>query len=371
MKLSPFLLGNWLSAHDFADPPIRYNLAGSTGPRWKFGELLDFGGKALRDELETIVVAYAPSEGTKRLRQQIAKLHNVDAETVVVTSGASEAISMLMCVASEPGASVVLPSPGYPATEVMAAGFGLKVRHYALTAENSFKQDAAIVLEAVDASTRLVFINSPHNPTGAVMPPEEQRKLAQALEERSIPLVVDEVFHPLYHGKSQPSAAGGSNTIVIGDMSKALSLPGMRVGWIIDRDEPHRRQLAEARGYFSLSGAPMIEAVAAAALASSDQILARSRSVTHANLAHLEKFMSAFSSKLKWVKPEGGTLSFPWLASGEDTRPLCEAWAKAGVLVAPGDCFGEPRHMRLGFGSAEPDDFAQALARMASVLEER
>jgi aspartate/methionine/tyrosine aminotransferase len=371
MKLSPFLLGNWLSAHDFADPPIRYNLAGSTGPRWKFGELLDLGGKPLRDELEQIAVAYAPSEGTKRLRQQIAKWHGVDAEAVVVTSGASEAISMLMCVASEPGASVVLPSPGYPATEVMAEGFGLKVRHYALTAESSFNQDAATVLEAVDATTRLVFVNSPHNPTGSVMPPDEQRKLAQALDERSIPLVVDEVFHPLYHGKAQPTAAGGANMLVIGDMSKALSLPGLRIGWVIDRDEAHRRQLIEARGYFSLSGPPMIEAVAAAALESSDRILARVRSVTQANLVHLEKFIDSFNTKLKWVKPEGGTLSFPWLASGEDTRPLCEAWAKAGVLVAPGDCFGEPRHMRLGFGSAEPQDFAQALERIAHVLKER
>jgi len=371
MKLSPFLLGHWLSAHDFADPPIRYNLAGSTGPRWKFGELLDFGGKALRDELETIVVAYAPSEGTKRLRQQIAKLNGVDAQAVVVTSGASEAISMLMCVASEPGASVVLPSPGYPATEVMAAGFGLKVRHYALTAESGFEQDASTVLESVDASTRLVFVNSPHNPTGSLMLPDERQKLARALAERSIPLVVDEVFHPLYHGNEQRTAAGDRNTIVIGDMSKALSLAGMRIGWLIVPNEAHRHQLIEARGYFSLSGAPMIEAVAATALEHSDQILARARAVTRANLAHLEKFMGSFSSKLKWVKPEGGTLSFPWLASGEDTRPLCEAWAKAGVLVAPGDCFGEPRHMRLGFGSAEPADFAQALERMARVLAEK
>jgi aspartate/methionine/tyrosine aminotransferase len=371
MKLAPFLLGNWISAHDFSDPPIKYNLAGSTGPRWKVGELLEFGGQSLRDELDALPVTYAPTEGTKRLRHQIARLHGVDPDAVLVTTGASEAISLLMCVASEPGASVLLPTPGYPATETMAASFGLKVRNYALVAENQFRQEVESVLAAVDSTTRLVFVNSPHNPTGSVMPPAQIRKLALALEERGIPLVVDEVFHRLYFANEQPTAATGANIIVIGDMSKALSLPGMRVGWIIDANAERRSQLREARSYFAISGSPITELLSAAALEASDAILARLKSVTQANLAQLEALVGKYSSQLKWVKPEGGTLAFPWLASGENSRALCEAGAKIGVLLAPGDCFGMPRHMRIGYGAMAPERFEEAMGWVGRLLEAR
>jgi aspartate/methionine/tyrosine aminotransferase len=368
MKLPHFLLGNWLSAYDCANPPIRYNLAGSTGPRWKFGDLLALGGAALRDDVDKLAVSYAPSDGAQKLRQQIARVHGVDPAWVVVTTGASEAISALMCVTSAPGASVVLPAPGYPATDVMAASFGLYIRTYALTAEHGFTQNAATVLAAVDSSTRLVLVNSPHNPTGSVLPAAELRKLASALAERSIPLVVDEVFHRLYFGAEQPTAATNSNTIVLGDMSKSFSLPGLRTGWLIDADAERRRQIVEARSYFSVSGSPLLETLSVTALESSDVILSRLRSTARANLAALENFIAVFSPKLHWVKPVGGTLAFPWLADGADARPLCEAWAKQGVLVAPGDCFGMPQHMRIGFAAAEPADFEAALARMGEVL---
>jgi aspartate/methionine/tyrosine aminotransferase len=371
MRLPSFQLLDWLAAYETATPPIRCNLAGSAGPVWKFGELLDLNGGALRVELETMPTTYAPTEGTKRLREQIAKLHAVDPEWVVVTLGASEAISLLLCVVSEPGMSVALPAPGYPATELMALAWGLKARHYRLPAQQQFRQDAESVLAAVDASTRLVVVNSPHNPTGTVMQAQQMRELATELSKRSIPLVSDEVFHRVYFGAEQPTAAATSNIIVVGDMSKSLSLPGLRVGWLIDADAKRRRRIIEARGIFSISGSPMLEAVSVAALEARTQILERAKKNTSANLSALERFIVEFSSTLNWVKPEGGTLAFPWLVDDSDARPLCEAWAKAGVLVAPGDCFGMPQHMRMGFGSAEPQAFEVALAIMGKVLTER
>ena len=337
MKLPRFGLLEWLDSHVAATPPIRCNLAGSAGPVWKFGDLLSLGDGALRDELETMTATYAPTEGSPRLREQIAKLHGVDPDWVVVTTGASEALSLLMCVVSEPAASIVLPAPGYPATELMATAWGLGIRHYQLEAEKRFEQSAARVLSAVDASTRLALVNSPHNPTGSVMAAQELRNLAGELAERSIPLVSDEVFHRVYFGEAQPSAALASNTIVIGDMSKALSLPGVRMGWLIDANPDRRGRIIAARGIFSISGSPILEAMSVAALGARDQILERANANASANVAALERFIGSSASKLRWVKPMGGTLAFPWRVDGSDARPLCEAWAKEGVLVAPGD----------------------------------
>ena len=71
MKPPPFLLDQWLAAHEFASPPIRFNLASSTGPAWTLGQLLALGGEAAREELDGIRLSYAPPEGSTLLRERI------------------------------------------------------------------------------------------------------------------------------------------------------------------------------------------------------------------------------------------------------------------------------------------------------------
>ena len=360
MHLQPFLLDHWLGAHEFASPPIRYNLAASTGPAWSFGELIALGGGEARTELDALRVSYAPPEGSRMLRERIAEFHDADPDWVLVTTGASEALSALYCLAAEPGASVVLPIPAFPAMPAMARAWGLAVTGYKLEREKGFTQTADLVLDAVDARTRLVVVNTPHNPTGSVMPLDEVVKLAAALDERRIPLLVDEVYHPLYFGAPMLSAATLPNTIVVGDLSKALSLSGLRIGWLIDRDARRRERLIDMRSYFTISGSPITEAIASHALTHRRVILSRLESVTQANLAILEGFMSAHRSTIGWVRPLGGTVAFPWRLDGRDVRPMCEVLAREGVLVAPGDCFEAPTHFRIGFG-AQASGFQEAL----------
>jgi aspartate/methionine/tyrosine aminotransferase len=139
---------------------------------------------------------------------------------------------------------------------------------------------AELVLAAVEPGTRLVLVNTPHNPTGAVMARVEIEALAQTLAKRGIPLLVDEVYHPLYFDTPQRSAAMISNTIIVSDMSKALSLSGLRIGWILEPDAARREQFINARSYFAISGSPVTEAAAAHALLHRDAILARLENVT-------------------------------------------------------------------------------------------
>jgi aspartate/methionine/tyrosine aminotransferase len=191
VHLPPFRLDQWLAAHEFASPPVRYNLAASTGPVWTLGD------GSLRKELDDLSVSYVPPEGTAALRRAIGELAEVSPEWVAVTTGASEALSMLFCAAAEPGGSVVLPHPGFPAFAVMARAWGLSVATYELKRESAFAQSADLVLAAVTRDTRLVIVNSPHNPTGSIMPRAQMLRLARVLAERGIPLIVDEVYHPL------------------------------------------------------------------------------------------------------------------------------------------------------------------------------
>ena len=365
MELPPFLLDHWLAAHEFSDPPVRYNLASSTGPRWTLDELarLPIG----RLDIGATPIGYAPPDGARDLREAIAEHHAVDPDWVVVTTGASEALAALFCLATDKGANIVLPSPGFPAFGAVAGAWQLQVRTYALRRENGFRQSAEDVLRAVDEHTVLALVNTPHNPTGSVIERSEVERLAGALGERAVPLVVDEVYHPLYFGPDPGSAADIDNVILVGDMSKAMSLAGVRVGWLIDANPERRKRLVDARSYFTISGSPLSEAIAAHALCNRTSILARLREVASSNRSALAAALGKAGTVLSWVAPAGGTTCFPWFADGRDSRPFCERLVREGVLVVPGDCFGEPSHIRIGYG-AESEGFSAAIAILGKAL---
>jgi aspartate/methionine/tyrosine aminotransferase len=366
MDLPPFTLDHWMAAREFATPPIRYNLASSTGPKWSVAEVLKLGNASL----DQIGIGYAPPEGSRELREAIGAFLGVDPDWVLTTTGASEAISALFCLYARPGANVVLPSPDFPAFDAMAGVWGLGVNRYALARDAGFAQSPDAVHAAADAGTVLALINTPHNPAGTVMPHAEIGGLAERLGERGIPLIVDEVYHPLYFGAGQPSAAPLENVIVVGDMSKAMSLPGTRLGWLTVRDPKLRERIIDARSYFTISGSPVMEAIATQALLHRDVVLGRLQKAATANLLLLSEVMERAAHKIGWVKPEGGTLAFPWFRDGRDSRPFCEAVARAGVLIVPGDCYGMPDHFRIGIGAQE-SDYAEALAIFERVLADQ
>ncbi|MDF0541787.1 pyridoxal phosphate-dependent aminotransferase [Sphingobium sp. H39-3-25] len=368
MDLPPFLLDHWLSRHDFADPPIAYNLASSTGPRWAVDELLALGD-GLPPDMGGTILAYAPPEGSRALREAVARFLDTDPDWVVITAGASEALSILMCLLARDGANIVIPDPGYPAYAAMAQAWRLGTRLHRLDRAQDFAQTGAAVLAAMDAKTVGAIVNTPHNPTGSVMEPHDLARLASAMAERGAPLLVDEVYHPLYFGAPLPSAAstGIANLIVMGDMSKALSLPGLRMGWIVDGDAERRQRIIDARSYFTISSSPLLERIAAHALDHAGTIIARLATVANHNLPLLDDLISRTNGRLAWSQPRGGTTAYPWFSDGRDSRPFCEMLAKAGVLVAPGDCFGQPDHMRIGF-TQQAEGFDIAIARMAQAL---
>lgn len=328
-------------------------------------QLLGLGEGSL--SLGELNVGYGPPEGSHELRQAIGGFLDVDPDWVVVTTGASEAVSILFCLAARPLGNVLLPSPAFAAFKAMANAWGLGTRHYNLARDSGYVHAAADIARAANPQTVLALVNTPHNPTGAVMARDEIERLAGELGSRNIPLIVDEVYHPLYFGVDQGTAASIGNVIVMGDMSKAMSLAGLRTGWIIDADAERRKRIIDARSYFTISSSPILEAMAAHALKNHAVVLGRLSEVAKANLDAFSKTMDRVGDILSWTRPGGGTTCFPWFRDGRDSRAFCEALAAEGVLVAPGDCFAMPEHMRVGFG-AQSEGFQHALDIFERVL---
>jgi aspartate/methionine/tyrosine aminotransferase len=367
MEMRPFLLDQWLSKYQFASPPIEYDLASSTGPRWTVRELLGLVDDAERERLFDRPLYYAPPEGGAELREAIATVAGVSADDVRVTTGAAEALWILFVDAAEAGANVVLPHPGFPTFDEAARVLGLEVRHYHLRAESEFRIDLDEIRSRTDRRTKLILVNSPHNPTGAVIGDAELGELHDFTGQRDIQLVVDEVYHPIYHGPAAPSASGLPGVTVLGDFSKALCLSGLRLGWIVERDAARRARYENTRGYLTVSSSSLGEALGVIGVHNRDRILGRAQRVAGANLRAMEPVFAEHVERIGWIPPRGGLTAWPWLRSGESSRPLCEAAAARGVLLAPGDCFGVPSHFRVGLG-AGGEDISTAVDRLSALL---
>jgi aspartate/methionine/tyrosine aminotransferase len=360
MRLKPFLLDNWLDAYEHG---IEFNLASSTGPLWTVNELLDLGGERARERYMDHRIVYSRPAGADTLRAAIAEMQGVDVDCVQVVTGASEALTVLMWLAAEPGANVILPLPGFTTFSALPESLGIETRFYHLRRENDFHIDLDEITRLADSRTKLILINSPHNPTGATLSDADMDALHEFASQRAIQFVSDEVYHPIYHGRNTQSAARLPHATVINDLSKAFPFAGTRTGWMIERDAARREQYWTARAYFSICNNSPGEILAEIAIRNHAVVLTRTQEAASRNLQQLDRFMAAHRDVLGWVRPQGGLTAFPWLVNGEDARPFCEAVAERGILFAPGDCFDVPSHFRLGFAAAG-DHFGRALERL-------
>src|SRR5215475_6332795 len=176
MNLAPFLLDQWLDQANEPGSPVEFDLAASTGPRWTLRELIALD-PSVEEKLLDSELVYTTPAGIPDLRTSIAAAHGVDPEHVQVVTGASEALLILFYLAAEPGANIVLPKPCFPAKQALAESLGIEPRFYELRRENQFRVDLEDIRRVVDRNTRFVMVNSPHNPTGAVLSDAEMESL--------------------------------------------------------------------------------------------------------------------------------------------------------------------------------------------------
>jgi len=247
MELKPFLLDAWLDQYEHK---IEFNLGASTGPVWTVNDILTLADEETRHRFLNHNLVYSRPAGADSLREAIAEMQGVDVEAVQDVTGASEALVALMWLAAEPGANVILPLPGFTTFSALPESLGLEIRYYRVRRENGFQIDIDEIRHLADSRTKLILINSPHNPTGATISDGDMELLHAFTADRGIQLISDEVYHPIYHGQKTKSAARLPHATVLGDLSKAFSIAGVRTGWMIEHDPNRRQQYWTARAYF-------------------------------------------------------------------------------------------------------------------------
>ncbi|MFB6888192.1 capreomycidine synthase [Kitasatospora sp. NPDC056327] len=327
----------------------------------------------LRDgELDSLVFRDGPSLGAERLRAAVAaRVRPGPGQVVMTTHGSSEALFLAFAALLRPGDEVVVPDPSYHSLSVLAASAGAVLRRWPLRPENGFVPDLADLRAVLTRRTRLVVVNFPHNPTGACVDPAGRAELLELVGASGATLLWDGAFTDLVYDHPplpDPSRDIG-RSLSFGTLSKAYGLPGLRVGWCV-LPAALAPELVRVRDYLTLSLSPLTELLAAVAVEHADELIGPRLAEARRNRDLLLEWAAASGGAVECPVPRGGVTAFPRFPGVGNTRPLCERLLERhGVLVVPGDCFGRPDRMRIGFSCPE-GELRQGLGAISAELAE-
>lgn len=371
MKLPPFELERWFFQHELTAP---IDACASDVEAPSMSEVLALASPDLREQWESLSLAYTEAHGHPHLRAAIAALYDgLAPEDVVVFSGAQEAIFAWANATFAPGDHAVVVWPAYQALHEIARTMGAEISAVDLRHEDGWALDVDAVRSALRPDTKAVVVNFPHNPTGAHPDRATWDALVAVCEEAEVELFSDEVYRWGEHPGAQrlPAAAEGSErALTLGVMSKTFAAPGLRIGWLACRDRAKLARIAAVRDYTTVCSSAPSELLAIAVLEAAPATVQRTRSIVGPNLELLDDWFERWAGVVEWVRPRGASIGYPRLCGGRDAESFArELLDEQGVLVMPGAVYGDVGpHFRLGFGRR---DLPQALERIDRFLHAR
>jgi aspartate/methionine/tyrosine aminotransferase len=369
MRLSPFRLERYFARYEFQ---AKYPLSSSDCESLTIGDLLALEPGAA-EAFRRHWLGYTESLGAPGLRCVIGQIYTqISPEQVLVHSGAEEAIFLCMHAVLAAGDQVVVQTPCYQSLWEVARSLGCEVTPWEVRESQGWALDLEDLKRSLRPETRLVVINTPHNPTGYHMPRDLFREVNQLTQARGIRLFSDEVYRELeYAPADRLPAAADINPLAIslGVMSKTYGLAGLRIGWIATQDAVVYDRVAALKDYTTICSSAPSEFLAELALRHRHRLAERNLTLIRHNLGVLDDFFSRHTELFDWRRPVAGPIAFPRLRSGEVDAFCHDAVTQASVLLLPGTLFEHPHnHFRVGFGRR---NIPEAVAQLESFLSKR
>ena len=347
---------------------VEYDLAESGIHPLTTAELLAFDPEPDKraSELLSIPLNYSEARGTEALRTRIATTYDgLTADDILVTTGAIEANYLLFNALLEPGDEVVSVFPAYQQLYTVPEAIGCTVRTVVLREEDDYHYDLDELCRLVSDRTRMIVINTPHNPTGAALTATECAAVYAIADSVGAYVLSDEAYRWLtVDGKPLPPPMRdlGPRAISVGTLSKPFGIPGLRIGWIAATEEIAARCWSY-RDYTSLSPSGLSDYLAGLAFEHRAAILARTHGISAQNLATFRGFLAEHRDLFSWVEPQGGLLGLLRYNLDLPSEAVANRLAEeASVMLAPGSTFGMEGRLRLGLGG-RPDRFVTGLVR--------
>ena len=367
----PFQMERMLSRFE---KEVEYNLSESGVHPVLLRELVDRENGYLQSLLDTDL-NYPHTNGIPQLRQNIARLYQGGTpENVLVTVGAIEANYLVLKTLLAAGDEIVVMLPNYMQIWGLAKNHGLALKTFHLREETGWTPDLAELESVVTASTRLIAVCNPNNPTGSVLSESEMDAIVNIADRVGSWILADEVYAGAERltDEETPSFYGRyDKALVTGSLSKAYGLPGLRIGWVVAPagivDDIWARH-----EYTTISATMLSNQLAALALSPEVRpwLLRRTRSYIRRGYPVLRSWMDLHPGSFSLRPPDAGAIAFIRYHFEVNSTRLVERLAlEKSVLIVPGDHFGIDHFVRVSFGL--PHSYLQsALGRFHDMIEE-
>lgn len=358
MKIKPFAVEEWMNAWEVG---AKYNIAETCVDSISMNELFELTGEDKTEFLNRLCarrLSYGDIEGLPEFRKGVCGLYKtLNIENIVPTHGASGANHHVFYSLISPGDRVVSIMPTYQQLYSIPESYGADVQILHLSKENNYLPDLAKLRRLVTPETKMICINNPNNPTGALMSEQLLREIVEIARSADAWILCDEVYRHLSQEDDWcPSIVDlYEKGISVSSMSKVFSLAGLRLGWIATHDMSVVKSCLSHRDYNLVSCGVFDEMLAAAALKHRDKLLERSRKIVRENLQILDDWVSS-EPHVSYVKPKAGTTALVYYDLDIPSYEFCEEmYKKTGAFVTPGDCFEVPHSMRIGYAYGKQD----------------
>lgn len=372
MRPKPFSLERFFARHEFS---ARYLLSTSDCEGLPMTALVAGADGELRARWEDLHLGYTESQGLLELRAEIAALYETAGPDEVLVAAPEELIFLAMNSLLEPRDHVVCTFPGYQSLYELARGIGCEVSLWKPRKEEAWRFDPADLEALLRPYTKLVVLNFPHNPTGALPPPEDYARMLAASKATGAAVFSDEMYRLLEsdEGVRLPAAVDQyPRAVSLAGMSKAFGLAGLRIGWVVTHDERLLERMKALKDYTTICSSAPSELLALMGLRSRETILARNRDLLRRNSRLAAQCFERLGTVLSWTPPQAGTVCFPRLtddfarAAGGAAAFCARVLEDTGVLLLPSKVYDYgDLHFRLGLGR---DGFAEGLRVLEDYL---
>lgn len=353
MKIEVFGVEQWMNEWE---TKCAYNVAETCVESITVKELLQMAGvtpEQMTQDLMSKKLTYGWIEGSAKVRELIAGLYQKQSSANVVTTHGCIGANMLIHeTLVEPGDHVISVIPTYQQHYSIPESFGANIETLRLKPENGFLPDLNELRAMVKPDTKLICINNPNNPTGALMDEAMLREICDIARSVDAWLLCDEVYRGLTQSEEySPSVADlYEKGISTGSMSKVFSLAGLRFGWIAAPKELIAAVLYH-RDYNTISVGMLDEYFAELALGAKDKILERNRAIIRENLQILDDWVKT-TPRVSYVKPKAGTTAFVHIDTKLTSHEFCERLVKEkGVMFTPGSALHTEGFVRIGYAN--------------------
>ena len=358
MKIKPFAVEEWMNAWEVG---AKYNIAETCVDSISMNDLFELTGEDKTEFLNRLCarrLSYGDIEGLPEFRKGVCGLYKtLNIENIVPTHGASGANHHVFYSLISPGDRVVSIMPTYQQLYSIPESYGADVQILHLSKENNYLPDLEKLRRLVKPKTKMICINNPNNPTGALMSEQMLREIVEIARSADAWILCDEVYRHLSQEDGWcPSIVDlYEKGISVSSMSKVFSLAGLRLGWIATHDMSVVKSCLSHRDYNLVSCGVFDEMLAAEALKHRDKLLERSRKIVRENLQILDDWVGS-EPHVSYVKPKAGTTALVYYDLDISSYEFCEEmYKKTGAFVTPGDCFEVPHSMRIGYAYGKQD----------------